>query len=209
MLPKFVDNGNSVDISIVDNSNIVSFPTTQTNSELSSNKDVAIWMRFLRQLGLSRLFANLSDCRQQSKITYSNLSLTLWAFAVATFRQGSKNALNTTCDAMNKKNRSSIANFLEIENLNNLPHSKTVDNYLRHLNPDELNTVLFEIFSWGHKSKLFYNHSEYLSPDNNYLLGCDGFWTHTYTTPHAIDEYGKNSCPYCLPRTRHAGTPQE
>ena len=166
-------------------------------------------MRFLRQLGLSRLFSNLSDSRQQSKITYSNSSLALWGFCVAAFRQGSKNALNTTFDALKQKNSSSIANFLEIENLNNLPHSKTVDEYLRCLNSDELNNILLEIFRWGHKSKLFYNHAEFLSPDNNYLLGCDGFWTHTYTTPHAVDEYGKNSCPYCLPRTRHAGTLEE
>lgn len=193
----------------VDKSNIAASQIIQTDSELTSNKDVAIWMRFLQQLGLSRLFANLSDQRQQSKITYSNSSLALWGFSVAAFRQGSKNALNTTFDTLKQKNRSSIANFLEIENFDNLPHSKTVDEYLRHLNPDELNNILLEIFSWGHKSKLFYNHAECLSPDNNYLLGCDGFWTHTYTTPHAMDEHGKNSCPYCLPRTRHAGTPQE
>lgn len=193
----------------VDNSNIVASHTIQTNSEPISNKDVAIWIRFLQQLGLSHLFVNLNDQRQQSKITYSNLSLALWAFSVAAFRQGSKNALNTTIDSLKQKNRSSMANFLKIENLDNLPHSKTVDNYLRHLNPDELNNVLLEIFYWGHKSKLFYNHSEFLCPDNNYVLGCDGFWTHTYIKPHAMDEHGHNNCPYCLPRTRHAGTSQE
>ena len=157
----------------VDNSNIIA----NAKSEPISNKDVAIWMRFLQQLGLSHLLVNLSDCRQQSKITYSNLSLALWAFSVAAFRQGSKNALNTTIDNLKQKNRSSMANFLKIENLDNLPHSKTVDNYLRHLNADELNNVLLEIFNWGHKSKLFYNHSEFLCPDNNYVIGCDGFWT--------------------------------
>jgi hypothetical protein len=71
-------------------------------------------LRFLQQLGLSRLFANLSDSRQQSKIRYSNSSLALWAFSVEIFRQGSKNALNTTIDCLNQKNRKSIANLTQI-----------------------------------------------------------------------------------------------
>ena len=80
-----------------DKCNIVA-PLIQTNSEPTSNKDVAIWMRFLHQLGLSRMFDNLSDHRQQSKITYSSSSLALWAFSVAAFRQGSKNALKYDID---------------------------------------------------------------------------------------------------------------
>ena len=179
------------------------------NIPFSSNKAIAIWIRFLRQLGLPRLFASLSDSRQQSKTTYSNTSLALWAFSTYAFRQGSKNALKTSIDDLNVKINRSMAAFLEIEDCTKLPHSKTVDDYLRNVNVDELNNILIEIFGWGIKSKLFYNHSEFLSPDNSFLLCCDGFWTHTYTKPHAIDEHGHNSCPYCLPRKRHAGTSNE
>jgi hypothetical protein len=191
----------------IENCNPLASCILNGSSAFNSNKDVAIWIRFLRPLGLPRLFAGLSDQRQQSKATYSHTSLALWSFSVIAFRQRSKNALNTTIGSL--KTKKSMAAFLEIENCNSLPHAKTVDHYLRCINVDELNNILFEIFHWGHKSKLFYNHSEFLSPDNNYLLGCDGFWTHTYTKPHALDEHERNSCPYCLPRTHHAGTPQE
>ncbi len=177
-------------------------------SDSSANLDIAIWIRFLRHLRLPQLFANLSDHRQQSKINYSNASLALWAFSACAFRQGSKNALNTTIDNLKGKKRASMASFLQIEDLS-LPHSSTIDDYLRHIEPEELNQILLEIFRWGHKSKLFYNHAASLLPENSYNLGCDGFWTHTYTQPHAVDEYGNNTCPYCLPRRRHAGTTQE
>lgn len=184
--------------------------TTASNSilDLSTNLDIAIWIRFLQHLRLPQLFENLSDKRQQSKIDYSNVSLALWAFSTCAFRQGSKNALNTTIDNLKGKKRISMASFLKIEDLN-LPHSSTVDDYLRHIGPEELNNILIEIFRWGHKSKLFYNHAASLLPENSHNLGCDGFWTHTYTQPHAVDECGNNSCPYCLPRKRHAETSQE
>lgn len=198
MLPDSIDKNNP----LVDD-------PIQSSPIPSSNKDIAIWIRFLKHLGLSRLFGDFQDQREQSRITYSKKSLLLWAFSVVAFRQGSKNALQTTIESLNDKNRRSLAAFLEIENANKLPHSKTVDDYLRHINVDELNNVLMGIFKWGIKSKLFYNHAETLLPDNTYTLGCDGFWTHTYNKPHAIDEHGHNHCPYCLPRTRFAGTPKE
>jgi uncharacterized protein YfaQ (DUF2300 family) len=88
--------------------------STQTKPEDIHNKDVAIWIKFLNQLRLPDLFGKLSDHRQQSKTTYSNLSLALWGFSVAAFRQGSKNALNTTIDSMKQKKCSSMANYVNL-----------------------------------------------------------------------------------------------
>jgi len=178
------------------------------NNDSIKNKDVAIWIRFLRQMRLPQMFANLTDRRDASKTTYSNVSLALWAFSACAFRQGSKNALNTTLNCLKDNARASVANFLEIKGLD-LPHSKTVDSFLRNIPHEELNEILLQVFMRSIKSKLFYNHSETLLPDNYYLLGCDGFHTHTYTEPHAVDEKGQNTCPYCLPRRLHANTPDE
>ena len=179
------------------------------NLSFASNKAIAVWIRFLRHLGLPRLFAGLTDQRQSSKIIYSNTTLALWAFSTYAFRQGSKNAFKTSLESSDSNINKNMSEFLGIKRHSQLPHSKTIDGYLRDINTDELNNILMEIFSWGVKSKLFYNHSEFLSPDNAFLLCCDGFWTHTYTKPHALDEHGHNSCPYCLPRKRHADTPNE
>jgi hypothetical protein len=177
------------------------------NMEFSSNKDVAIWIRFLKHFPISKIFSRLTDTRQQSKTVYSNISLALWALSTMIFRQKSKNAFHSSLSAISSQNRKGISYLLKTDG--QLPHPSTVDDYLRHIDVQQLNEALLEIFQWGQKSKVFYNHASVLSPDNTILLGCDGFWTHTYSKPHAMDKHGNNICPYCLPRRRHKGTPQE
>lgn len=175
--------------------------------QLSSNKDAAILLRFLKHLRISNLFSQLSDKRQQSKTSYSNASLSFWAFLTLLFRQGSKNSFRTTLEGLSGKKKKAIASLLMTDD--NLPHSSTVDDYLRHLDAEQLNNVLVGIFQRGLKTKVFYNHVSILMPDNRFLLGCDGFHTHTYSKPHSVDEHGNNICPYCLPRRRNKGTPKE
>lgn len=175
--------------------------------KLSSNKEAAILLRFLKHLRISKLFSQLSDKRQQSKTNYSNTSLSLWAFFTLLFRQGSKNSFRTTLEGISCKKRKAISAFLMTDDT--LPHSSTVDDYLCHLDAEQLNDVLFGIFQRAQTTKVFYNHVSILMPDNRFLLGCDGFHTHTYSKPHSVDEHGNNICPYCLPRRRNKGTPQE
>ena len=174
---------------------------------LSSNKEAAILLRFLKYLRISNLFSQLSDKRQQSKTNYSNTSLSFWAFFTLLFRQGSKNSFRTTLGGLSGKKRKAMATLLMTDDT--LPHSSTVDDYLRHLDAEQLNNVLVGIFQRMQKTKVFYNHVSILMPDNRFLLGCDGFHTHTYSKPHSVDELGNNICPYCLPRRRNKGTPKE
>ena len=47
-----------------------------------SNIDVAVFIRFLQQIKLEKLLSKVSDSRDQSKISYSNHSLLLWALSV-------------------------------------------------------------------------------------------------------------------------------
>lgn len=176
--------------------------------EFLPNADIAIFDRFLRRIKLRQRFESLPDLRQQKKVRYPHVSLLMWAFSLCSFRLTSKNALNTKFKGLEGDSLQSFTNFLGIEQ-NSLPDSTVVDDYLRTLNPESFNDFLFQIFEWGHKSKLFYNHAADLFPYNSYTLGGDGFHLHTYSKPHSTDEKGNNICPYCLPRKCNKGTPKE
>ncbi len=184
--------------------------TTSQSQNLVQNEDFAIarFIRFLKHLNLKELFSKISDARQASKIKYTNYSLMLWAFSVFSFRQGSKNSLQTTIESLPAYKKESLFKYFEVEG-NSIPHRSVVDNYLVNIEPDEINNILFELFRWCQKNKLFYNHAESLLPCNSYHLGVDGFWVHKYDHPHAVDNEGKNCCPYCLPRTCNKGKPEE
>jgi hypothetical protein len=48
-----------------------------------------------------------------------------------------------------------------------------------------------------------------LLPYGSFHVCIDGFSVHKYATPHAVNEAGENTCPYCLPRTRNKGKENE
>ena len=112
--------------------------------------------------------------------------------------------MQTTIESLPKYKQKNLLKNLEVEG-DSIPHRTVVDDYLVTINPDEINNILFKLFVWCQKNKLFSNHVESLLPDNNYHLGTDGFWVHKYDRPHTDDEEGKNCCLYCLPRTYPTG----
>ena len=124
------------------------------------------------------------------------------------FRQGSKNALETTIRDLQPNQKEAFLQYLGIEE-NTIPYRTTIDDYLCRVHPEEINGLLAQLFSWCQKNKLFYNHAEKLLPNNFYHLGSDGIWVHTYHAPHAVDNNGNNICPYCLSRTINKGLESE
>lgn len=171
-----------------------------------NNIDVAAWIRFIRELGLPKMFAEIPDPRQISKITYPLESLILWAFSTCAFRQSSKNAMQTTLEKLSTEKKTGIVQLLGSNE--KCPCSSTVDDALGQINYENFNQILLKMFDRLNKRKFFYNHTE-LIPDNIFYLGADGFWTHHYTSPHAVDKEGNNICPYCLPRRHNVGKPNE
>lgn len=129
-------------------------------------------------------------------------------FVCVFFRQGSKNAFNTTLKSLRKEQKNSLLKYLEIEG-DCLPHQNAVDDYLAKIDPDQINACLMGLFKSCLKNKIFYNHSEVLLPGNSFHLGVDGFWVHHYRHPHATNAERHNNCPYCLPRVHKKGTPEE
>ncbi|MFS8562895.1 MAG: hypothetical protein LVR00_08185 [Rhabdochlamydiaceae bacterium] len=173
----------------------------------ANSADVAGWIRFLRQMKVSKIFARLTDKRQKGKICYSSSSLMHWALSACAFRLGSKNALQTSLDHLSSEQSQGMFNCLEIDN-KRFPHSSTVDHFLSHTSLEELQAIPFTLIKQLEEGKFFYNHLELL-PNNSLTIGCDGFWLHTYDHPHAANEDGLNACPYCLPRTYFKGTDKE
>ena len=78
------------------------------------------------------------------------------------------------------------------------PHSKTLDDAFRCLNPSNLEPILFNIFKKLCSAKLFYNHPS-LKKNGLYHLAIDGVVTHTY---HNGSQHPCSLCPYCLKRER-------
>lgn len=96
------------------------------------NVDVAAWIRFIRDLGLPKIFSTLPDERKQSQTKYPISSIALWAFSTCAFRHGSKNAMQTDLDALPKDQLEGMLNLLEIEE-RTVPYSSTVDDALKKI----------------------------------------------------------------------------
>jgi len=177
----------------------------------AKNLESAALMRFVQEIGLSQMFASLQDPRNSSRITYSLASLLMWAFYTCAFRQGSKNAMQTTIKSIETREHQEVfSHLLGIEEgIDRIPHSSVVDDALSRMESAKVNDILFQLFDRAINRKIFYHHQEDLLPYNTFQIGTDGFWVHHYTHPHSRDENGNNNCPYCLPRVHNKGKPNE
>jgi len=178
------------------------------NSVIQDEIDVAAFIRFLKNFGLFELFEKLPDKRQKAKTIYSINTLALWSFFTCIFRLSSKNAFQTSYEHLTPKEQEGIKNILKIPKNIPIPYSSTVDDALDKIHYEEFNNILISLFKKLIKGKFFYNHPELFLSDS-FMLGVDGYWTHKYDKPHAVDKMGNNACPYCLKRTHHAGTDKE
>jgi hypothetical protein len=172
------------------------------------NFAIAKFIRFLKHIGLTDMLEAIPDARQQSKCTYSHCSLLLWALSVFFFRQSSKNSLQSTIDDLSLQKRNSLLRYMDIS-VDSLPSRTSVDDFLKTIDPEEINNILMKLFWKAKRSKMFDNHAEKLLPNNHFHLGTDGFYVHKYSTPHVVDENGQNACPYCLSRTHNKGKDDE
>ena len=177
----------------------------------STNLESAALMRYVRGIGLSQIFEALPDPRKSSQCNYSLSSLSMWAFYACAFRQGSKNAMQTTVDSIaDPDNKKNFLHLFGIENeMKTIPHSSVVDDAISRIECNKFNDILLNLFDRLIEQKVFYHNQDSLFPCNSFQIGADGFWTHHYTEPHSADEQGNNTCPYCLPRVHNKGTPKE
>ena len=171
---------------------------------------VAQFIRFLKHIKIKKLLSNITDNRQLNKVQYSNDVILNWALSVYFFRHGSQNGLQTALEKLKPHQRTAILNYLGLEEKEgSLPHRTVVNDFLTHVDADEINELFIYLFNWAKKNKIFYNHMETLLPQNRFHVACDGFCVHKYCNYHAVNELGENICPYCLPRTHNKGKDNE
>ena len=179
----------------------------KNNPQEEKNIDVALWLRFVNEQKIEKMFETVQDLRQQSKIQYRLPTLLMWALSVPAFRQASKNEFQTTLENLSAEEKEGFETLLGCQG-QEIPHSSTVDHALSMIDYEEMNEILMKQVDRLLKKKFFYNHQNLL-PGNTFCIGADGYWVHKYDHPHCTDEEGNNACPYCLPRTRHKGTEKE
>ena len=78
------------------------------------------------------------------------------------------------------------------------PCTRTLDDVLVNLNPEDFQPILPAIFRTLCRKKVFQLHSE-LIPQNEYAIAIDAQVTHVY---NEHSQHPCQSCPYCLKRTR-------
>ena len=168
-------------------------------------------MRFIQEIGLLKMFDSLPDPRDLSRITYSLGSLLMWAFYTYAFRQGSKNAMQSTIESLQvADHKEGFFHLLGIEEgIDRIPHSSVVDDALSKMEYAKVNDILFQLFDRIINRKILYHHQNVLLPNNTFQIGTDGYWTHNYTHPHSVNDQGNNNCPHCLPRVHNKGKPNE
>ena len=179
------------------------------SSEKTSVNDFPIgrFMRFLKHIKLRLLLKTIIDRRDPQKTRYSLDFLLLWALSVFFFRAESLNDIQDSFNALALDRRKALWNFFGLPEGSPLPHRQTVTNALALLDPNAINAMLFQLFRWAIKSKIFYSHQHVLW--STFGLACDGCVVHHYEHPHSVNDQGENTCPYCLSRTHNKGTPNE
>jgi len=78
------------------------------------------------------------------------------------------------------------------------PCTRTVDDVLVNLNPEDFKPILPAIFRFLCRGKVFQLHPEFI-PQNEYDIAIDAHVIHVY---HEDSQHPCQSCPYCLKRTR-------
>lgn len=165
------------------------------------------FMSFLKYLRLRPLLKRITDPRDPQKTRYCIEFILQWALSVFFFRTGSLNDLQQSLDKLPDHRRKALWNFFGLPEGSSLPHRQTVTDALALMYPEEINALLIALFNRARKLKVFYNHQNVLGSE--FGLACDGVVVHSYNHPHYVNEQGENICPYCLPRTRNKGTPDE
>jgi DDE_Tnp_1-associated len=122
------------------------------NPTCPENIEVGIWIRFLRGLGLQKLFSILPDPRRETHTRYSLSTLIMWAFSACTFRLSSKHAMQTSLEYLPQASSEGISQLI---GSHEIPHSSTVDQALAKIDYDHFNQLYLQLFDQLNKKKLF------------------------------------------------------
>ncbi len=150
----------------------------------------------------------IPDSRNQDYIVYSKQSIMMSALSIFLFRMGSGNKFDEKSrDNDEKYSRTNMAQFIDAPE-NRVPVIKTIEEFLKNLEKENVNRLMIAFFKDLQLSKFFHQHPQ-IMPGDFFLLAVDCVHTHTYDHPHHIDKDGNNDCECCQKRVYNRGTENE
>lgn len=125
---------------------------------------------------------------------YDLTSLLMHALSTHLFRCASKNEFRQ--HLMRPNASQAVAKFNGMQGFS--PCTRTLDDLLLNLNPDDFLQILPSIFRSLCRQKVFQLHPEFI-PGGEYSIAIDAQVTHTY---HECSQHPCHNCPCCLKRQR-------
>lgn len=179
------------------------------NNENIKLELITIFKQFLERKNISQHIEEaIHDHRDENLIIYSKQSIIMCALSIFLFRMESGNRFDDKShDNDEKYSKVNMAKFIGAPE-DRVPVIKTIEKFLKNLEEERINDLMFAFFKDLQKSKFFMQHPQ-IMPGDFFLLAADCVHTHTYDHPHHIDKVGNNDCPCCLKRVYNKGTEKE
>lgn len=165
-----------------------------TNEQYIGEYPIRLLKFVLKNLKIRELFSKyIRDPRSRSD-KYDLTFLLMHGLLIHLFRSPSKHRFHLSL--LRPKASAAVAKFNGYKN--RCPCTRTLDDLLVNLNPEDLKPILPAIFRSLCRKKVFQLHPEWI-PQNEYAIAIDGQVTHVYNDN---SQHPCQSCPYCLKRTR-------
>lgn len=148
----------------------------------------------LRKTKIYSLFEQSVNEPRHRPCTYSLASLLMSGVFVHLLRLPSRHAFYDEA----KTSTLFAHNLAKAIEAPSLPSAKTLEDCLLQINPQDLNSLLPNLFKQLLRSKFFTLHPEYKTGDH-FSLAIDAFTSHIY---HPHNQHPVECCPYCLKRQR-------
>jgi hypothetical protein len=169
-------------------------PNCITNSQYVGEYPIRLMKFVLKKLKIRELFnEHVQDPRSRVD-DYDLTFLLMHGLLTHLFRSPSKN--DFSLHLLKPDASRAVAKFNG--NKDHCPCTRTLDDVLVKLNPQDFQPILPAIFRSLCREKVFQLHPEFI-PQNEYSIAIDAQVTHVY---HDHSQHSCQACPYCLKRTR-------
>jgi len=169
-------------------------PNCTANQQIFVKYPIRLLKLVLKKLRIRELFqAYVRDPRSRVD-EYDLTFLLMHGLFTHLFRSPSKNKFHL--QLLRPEASKAVAEFNGEQD--HCPCTRTLDDVLHNLNPDDFQPILPAIFRALCRKKVFQLHPEFI-PQNEYAIAIDAQITHVY---HDRSQHPCQGCPYCLKRTR-------
>ncbi len=172
------------------------YPNSEHNTEdlIFKQYPIRLLKFILTKLKIRWLFARYIQDPRARVDKYDLVSLLMHGLFTHIFRCRSKNEFRL--HLLRPEASRAVAHFSGSQN--QCPNTRTLDDVISSLNPEEFQPILPALFQSLLRKKVFQLHPEFIE-DGQYSFAIDAQVTHVY---HADSQHPCKTCPYCLKRER-------